>query len=398
MTGLAFPAREYRSRQTAFLNGLAAAGLDGALVVSRGGSTLDRYAQLLYLTGHYQHYSYLPDEAGLFSARAHAALVMSASGAILCVSVAEIEPDEVVASDIRHSADFIATVAGAVASLGLQSKRLGLVGADVLPLRYWRDLDSRIPQATWSDCDAILDRMRRIKSAAEIEVVREAAAVHRRATTALIERVAAGRTEADLAAALAQSAMADGCGLYFTSISSGTATRRWTSQSLPGFSTRTLRQGDLLRFDTGIVHRGYLSDFGRSLVVGSPSAAQRRLIETLHHGLDAVIEAIAPGVPVRRAVAAGEAALTRLGVGSPEAGAAGLVSSFPIHWGHGLGLGFERPWLTENEDLIFEPGMVIAVERALTMPSVGTAAAEQNLLIGATGVELLTGGSTGPWS
>ena len=395
---MGFAAREHRDRQAAFIEGLSDAGLEGAVVVSRGGSTLDRYAQILYLTGHYQHYSYLPDAAGLFSGRAHTALVIAPGGAILCVSVPDIEAADVVASDIRHSADFAGTVAGALASLGLRGARLGLVGADVLPLAYWRDIDRRVPAVTWTDCDAILNALRRIKSAAELAVVREAAAIHRRATTALIDRVAAGCTEADLAAALAGSAIAEGCGVYFTSISSGETTRRWTSRPLPGFSTRVLREGDLLRFDTGIVHRGYLSDFGRSLVVGAPNAAQRRLIETLHHGLDAVIAAIGPGVAVRDAVAAGEATLSRLGVGPPGQGGDGIVSSFPVHWGHGLGLGFERPWLTADENLTFEPGMVIAVERALTLPGTGTAAAEQNLLIGEAGVELLTGGSTGPWS
>lgn len=216
--------------------------------------------------------------------------------------------------------------------------------------------------------------------------------------TALLDCAEAGRTEADLAAVLAASAVAEGCGVYFTSISSGEATRRWTSTPLPGFSTRVLRDGDLMRFDTGIVHRGYLSDFGRSIVIGQASRDQQRLLDTLHRGLDAMLAAIARGVPVRTAVAAGEAALADMGVRPAGDVSLGIVSSFPIHWGHGLGLGWERPWLTDDEPLSFEPGMVIAVERTLTLPGVGTAAAEQNILIGETGIELLTGGPHGPWS
>ena len=56
------------------------------------------------------------------------------------------------------------------------------------------------------------------------------------------------------------------------------------------------------------------------------------------------------------------------------------------------------PGSTENEPLSFAPGMVIAVERALTLPGVGTAAAEQNILVGESGIELLTGGPQGVWS
>ncbi len=399
MTGPAVELHEYLDRQRRFAGALAAAGLDGALVVSRGGSTLDRYAQVLYLTGHYQHYSFLPDAPGLFSARAHTALVIASTGAtVLCVSVPEIETGQIAAGDIRHSTDFVGTVAGALASLGLERAKLGLVGSDVFPLRYWRDLHGRAPAVGWTECDEILDRLRRIKSAAEIAIIREASAMHRRATTALLDRVEPGRTEADLAAALAASAMADGCGIYFVSISSGDGTRRWTSASLPGFSKRVLREGDLLRFDTGVVYRGYLSDFGRSVVVGGQSEGQRRLLETLHLGLDAMIGAIAPGVSVKSAVAAGEAALTRLGVVSSECAGDRIASSFPAHWGHGLGLGWERPWLAEDEELGFEPGMYVAVERALSLSGVGTAAAEQTLLVGETGIELLTGGDKGRWS
>ncbi len=399
MIGPAFERHDYLDRQRRFAEQLGSAGLDGALVVSRGGSTFDRYAQVLYLTGHYQHYSYLPDAPGLFSGRAHTALVVSSKGAtVLCLSVPEVEAHEIAAGEIRHSSDFTQTIAGALASLGLERGRVGLAGADVLPVRYWRELGDRVPAVDWIECDEILDRKRRIKSPAEIAVVREAAAIHRRATTALIARVAEGRTEADLVAALAASAIAEGCGVYFAAVSSGDATRRWTSAPLPGFSTRVLREGELLRFDTAIVHRGYLSDFGRSLVVGRPSEGQQRLLDTLHQGLDAMLGAIEPGISVRQAVGVGEAALTRLGVVSAEPRAGQIASNFPVHWGHGLGLGWERPWLTESEDMTIQPGMVLAVERALTLPGVGTAAAEQNILVGEAGIEILTAGPEGRWS
>jgi hypothetical protein len=42
--------------------------------------------------------------------------------------------------------------------------------------------------------------------------------------------------------------------------------------------------------------------------------------------------------------------------------------------------------------------MYLAIERALTLDGVGTVAAEQNLLVGPVGVELLTGGPSGTWS
>src|SRR6202044_1741167 len=125
---------------------LDGAGLPGAVVVSRGGSTLDRFADVFYLTGHYQSYSYLPDEPGLFSGRAHTAIVVSTTGrAALCVSVPEYDPKTVVADDIRWGDDFAATIAGAMGSLGLDSGNIGLVGSDVLSLKLSRALAERLP-------------------------------------------------------------------------------------------------------------------------------------------------------------------------------------------------------------------------------------------------------------
>lgn len=48
--------------------------------MSRGGGTFDRFANVFYVSGHYQSYAYLPETPGLFSGSSHAALVVSAMG------------------------------------------------------------------------------------------------------------------------------------------------------------------------------------------------------------------------------------------------------------------------------------------------------------------------------
>ena len=90
--------------------------------------------------------------------------------------------------------------------------------------------------------------------------------------------------------------------------------------------------------------------------------------------------------------------LARLGVTSGEPRPGMIVASYPAHWGHALGLGWERPWMTAGETLIIQPGMYLAIERALTLAGVGTVAAEQNLLVGEQGIEILTEGPGGRWS
>ena len=171
-------------------------------------------------------------------------------------------------------------------------------------------------------------------------------------------------------------------------MSSGPRSRYWAGQPAPGFSTRRLEAGDLVRFDMGLVLDGYLSDFGRTRVVGPPDAAQERLLGALHAGLDAAIVTVGPDVAVRDVVAAGDAALAE----APD-----IEASFPAHWGHGLGLGWERPWMVSDEPLSLEAGMYLAVERSVTLPGAGSAAAEQTLLVTGDGHELLSADPADPW-
>jgi Xaa-Pro aminopeptidase len=53
--------------------------------------------------------------------------------------------------------------------------------------------------------------------------------------------------------------------------------------------------------------------------------------------------------------------------------------------------------LISGEDLTIEEGMFLAVEKFLSLENIGTAAAEQNLLVSADGVEVLTDSKEGLW-
>ncbi len=68
------------------------------------------------------------------------------------------------------------------------------------------------------------------------------------------------------------------------------------------------------------------------------------------------------------------------------------------HRGHGLGPGWERPWLVSSAPLTIQEGMVLAMERAVTLAGAGTVAAEQNLIVTGSGAELLTAGLAGSWT
>ncbi|MGO4837333.1 hypothetical protein AB4144_34305, partial [Rhizobiaceae sp. 2RAB30] len=70
------PAEEFADRRRRAVEAAASRKLDALLVCSRGGGTLDRYADVLYLTNFYTHFPFIPDFKDNWSARAHSFLVL----------------------------------------------------------------------------------------------------------------------------------------------------------------------------------------------------------------------------------------------------------------------------------------------------------------------------------
>jgi Xaa-Pro aminopeptidase len=63
------------------------------------------------------------------------------------------------------------------------------------------------------------------------------------------------------------------------------------------------------------------------------------------------------------------------------------------HYGHGLGLFFEKPYISTvmgTESVAFAEGMAMGVEAFLSTPGVGSAGFEQNVIVTRTGAELIT--------
>jgi Xaa-Pro dipeptidase len=390
---------ECRQRQRGLARSLLQSGYDGAVVFSRGGGTWDRYADVFYLTGHYQPYVYLPDLAPRWSGRSHCAFVLSsAAQGVLCVSVPnDWGSGKPVADSITCGGDFAGSVAEAIDSLGLGGSRLCLVGNDVVPASMWGRLSARLG-STLEPNDELLASLRRIKSSTEQELMRSAARMGREAVTEFLKWLRPGVTEAEAVAAAAQKIFAHGGTVYVIAVSSGPETWSYQPKPLPGYGQRKLEEGDLVRLDLVAVLDGYMTDFGRTAVVGDPEARQQRLLEALHASLDGVIATVAPGRAVRDIVAAGDALLSDLGIALGPSQEGEMAAGYPPHWGHGLGLGWERPWLVDAEDLFIKTGMCLAIERSIAQQGVGTASAEQNLIVTSEGAEVITEGPAGRWS
>lgn len=175
---------ERRRRAAALASG---DGLAGLLVCSRGGGTLDRFGDVYYLTNYYTSFPFIPDLPGAWTARAHAFAVLSASGACLLVTDAPNDGCTMLPADqVIYTDDVLEGTLDAMARLGLDTGAVGLVGSDVLPVKTYWGLKERLPEVVWHDAQAILVRLRAVKSPAEIELLRRASQVGSRAIEAMM--------------------------------------------------------------------------------------------------------------------------------------------------------------------------------------------------------------------
>ena len=67
-----------------------------------------------------------------------------------------------------------------------------------------------------------------------------------------------------------------------------------------------------------------------------------------------------------------------------------LAHTMSGFWGHGLGLGWEPPWIGPDNLQVVEQGMCLAVERRAAVEGLGGAQYEDNVIVAADGPELLT--------
>src|ERR1700677_2618245 len=88
----------------------AARGLDGLVVWSKGGGTLDHYANVLYLTNHYSVFPDIPDQAPYWVGHSNVAAVVPCDGEVVLVSDVPADEEFVVADRI----DVVADVPGGV--------------------------------------------------------------------------------------------------------------------------------------------------------------------------------------------------------------------------------------------------------------------------------------------
>lgn len=352
----------YDDRLTRARDAAGAAGLD-ALLITPG-------ASLRYLIG----YEALPLER-------LTCLVVPAEGAPQLV-VPRLEQPAARASpagglDLEFVAwDETDDAVALVADLIPRASRVGLDDA------MWAEKVLRfraaMPEVEQALAGTVLSELRLVKSADEIEALREAAVAIDRVHARVGDWLRAGRTEAQVAGDIAEAIVAEGHGrVDFTIVAAGPNGASPHHES----GSRVIEAGDVVVVDIGgTTVAGYCSDSTRTYVVGEPPPGFAEAYDALVRAQEAAVTHVRPGVTAASVDEAARAVLTDVGLGE----------YFVHRTGHGIGLEtHEEPYIVAGNERQLEPGMAFSVEPGFYLPGRYGARIEDIVVVTDGGVERL---------
>jgi len=248
----------------------------------------------------------------------------------------------------------------ALRSMGLDR---GRIGADSLELSAL--FTSAGLAATLVPAEPTLQRIRLVKSARELQLMRLAATANMQAALVAAATARAGASYRELRASFFAEAARRGNRGVFMVIG---------GVSAEGVD-RSLRDGDAFLFDAVSEGAGYHGDFARTVFVGEPSATMKQATTAIALGWSTVRDALRPGLRFSQITALGRETLRKAG------------HDFVVAFGpHSVGL--YHTDAAALGDVVLEPGMIVSVDCPVMQAGIGGSAHLEDLtLITPTGSE-----------
>ncbi len=162
-------------------------------------------------------------------------------------------------------------------------------------LQFVRNLRERYPHAAVKDCSPIIWNLRKIKSPAEIAVMRKAGEIGTKAHTAFIQSTRVGVKEKELAALFEYVCKKEGAhDLGYNTIIMSDKNHAYGHYHI---HDRVLQDGDFLILDAGCDYNHYKIDFSSSIPAnGKFSPRQRELYELANEVRKICLKTYRPGI------------------------------------------------------------------------------------------------------
>jgi Xaa-Pro aminopeptidase len=260
-------------------------------------------------------------------------------------------------------------VATVLADLHLADARVGFEKT-VISAASWEALTGHLPRAELIDSTAMMDEVRWVKTPAEIERIREGAALLDEAYIEIFSQVRDGDSEREIHARLIEACIRRGANWAHGILNSGRNTVVYGGESDFQF-----RRGDIIRNDYVLWYRGYPGHQSRTVCLGEPTDAQQRKYATIRDIYRSTVASAQPGVRACDVYC-------HAAQGFAEAGFPGRIGIA----GHSVGTWWHQqaPYLVPADETPIEAGMVLAFE-----PHVDEYHIQDMFLIGESGQENL---------
>jgi Xaa-Pro dipeptidase len=240
------------------------------------------------------------------------------------------------------------------------AKSLGNVKTLAIGSRIWGEtvmtLVRVFPGANLVNAEPLVNRLRRVKSKEELEVMTRACRIVDETMGAVTGSVKPGVTMHELVEQVEHEMRTRGSrtASFTTHITSmGFEDER---ESIDQRGTQPLREGESVLFDFGAVLDGYCSDFGRTIFCGEPTAEYRRAHQAMIDAQSAGQAASKPGTTAADVNRACRQPIEEAGYGP----------YFRHRMGHCIGMDVhERPFISEEDQTPLEVGMTFTDEPSI---------------------------------
>lgn len=227
---------------------------------------------------------------------------------------------------------------------------------------------------------ALVEDLRVVKDAEEVDAIRRAAAVADAAFAGLASGALSGRAERDVAWDLEGALRAGGAEGPSFPIIVAAAANGARPHAVPG--PQTIPPGTLVVVDMGAVVDGYSSDCTRTFATGPLPDELSRAYEVCREAQATALAACKPGICAKDLDAVAREAIV----------AAGFGEAFGHGLGHGVGLDIhERPWVRPEGTEELAAGMVVTIEPGIYLEGSGGVRIEDQVVVTEGGCEILTG-------
>jgi Xaa-Pro dipeptidase len=217
----------------------------------------------------------------------------------------------------------------------LPGRRLGVDKAGMwFPIDTWERISSGLPGVTWEDSSRLVAAHREVKSPAEIDCIRRAAAISSGAMDAGLAAIRVGVNERDVAAAIYADLIERGS--EYPGMAPLIRFRDALLQEHVTWRDRTIQAGDSVFVEMSASVGRYHAPLARMAYVGEPPAGTDEAAAIASDGLAAVTQALVPGTPACDVYAAWQRVVDE-GLGHQR--------YRRHHCGYQVGIGFPPSWV-----------------------------------------------------